>query len=51
MLKAKRYDVKILNKNRHVRVESGDQKQPKKRSLFTYSGNEVRSVTKIFTKN
>jgi hypothetical protein len=31
MLKAKIYDVKILNKNRHVKVESGDQKQQEKK--------------------
>jgi hypothetical protein len=53
MLKANGYGDKILKKERHKNVENGIQKKKKKKkwAIFAYSGIEVRSITKIFTKH
>jgi hypothetical protein len=40
---------KILNKNRRRQMENSPEKQ-QKWGLFTYFGNEVRSITKTFNK-
>jgi hypothetical protein len=53
MLKANDYEDKILTKKRLDEEENGVQKQHenKKWAIFAYSGNEVSSITKIFTKH
>jgi hypothetical protein len=50
MLKAK--DTKKYLKTRHENIENGVQKtRTQKWAVFNYSGNEVRYITKIFTKH
>jgi hypothetical protein len=56
MLEANGYDAKLLNKIRHQKrkeekeVQNLAENNNKKWDIFTYFGNEVRAITKIFSK-
>jgi hypothetical protein len=54
MLESNGYDAKLLNKIRHQKRKGEKEvkisENNKKWALFTYFGNEVRTITKIFSK-